>query len=545
MKKYKVLKKIRVFISLVFLVLLGGFFLDFLGTFSTGLITGFVFPQFVPSLLKFFNVFTWVATGFIVVLILTLLFGRVYCSTICPLGIMQDVISWLRRRFRKRKKPNYHYLKALHWLRYGIVGATLAFLASGSILVLSIFDPYSTFGRIVSDLFRPLLTRGNNLLSGILKNFDIYGLYHVDLQPLHIGVLAIPLAFLIAVVWMSLTSGRLYCNTVCPVGTFLGLVSKLSLFQIRLNPNSCTKCGICEKRCKANCIDTKNMRVDFDRCVGCFNCLQSCPFSAAEYSLNPLYKKLTLPEPSAFSTPNTPASGKEGGGDKASHHKTDVGKRKFLAGIALAFFSVTKLSKAQELVSYNATTPVKRENPVSPPGADSTDRFNDACTACHLCVNVCPTQVLQPSLLEYGLRGLMQPRMDYHAGFCNYDCVACTEVCPTGAILPLLLEDKKRIQLGKAQFVKENCIVETEGTDCGSCSEHCPTKAVDMVDYKNGLRIPEVTEDICVGCGACEYACPTHPYKAIYVEGNPVHLQAQKPQHEKIEREEPEEDFPF
>src|SRR6056297_2908857 len=150
MKKYKALKSIRIIIALIFLILLGLFFLDFAGTFPTQFIKGVIFLQFVPSLLKFFSVFTWVATGFIVVLILTLLFGRVYCSTICPLGIMQDVISWLRRRFRKRKKPNYHYLKALHWLRYGILGATLAFLASGSIILLSIFDPYSTFGRIVS-----------------------------------------------------------------------------------------------------------------------------------------------------------------------------------------------------------------------------------------------------------------------------------------------------------------------------------------------------------------------------------------------------------
>ncbi|HKL38184.1 MAG TPA: 4Fe-4S dicluster domain-containing protein, partial [Bacteroidales bacterium] len=231
--------------------------------------------------------------------------------------------------------------------------------------------------------------------------------------------------------------------------------------------------------------------------------------------------------------------------EKVASHKTDVNKRKFLAGIAVAFFSATRMGKAQELVSYSATTPVKRENPVSPPGAQATNRFNNSCTACHLCVNVCPTQVLQPALLEYGLRGLMQPRMDYHSGFCNFDCVECSKVCPTGAILPVMLEEKKRIQLGKVQFVKENCIVETEGTDCGSCSEHCPTKAVDMVDYKNGLRIPEVNTDICIGCGACEYACPTHPYKAIYVEGNPVHLQAQKPKQEKLKELDEEEDFPF
>ena len=530
---YTLLKRIRVGVSLFFLILLGIFFLDFAGVFPPGFIRGILFLQFVPSLLKFFNVFTWIATGFVVILILTLLFGRVYCSTICPLGIMQDVVSFLKKKFtKKKKKKKYRYQKALNWLRYSIVAVTIAFLLGGSILILALLDPYSLFGRIVSDLFRPLLSEGNNLLAGLLNQFDIYALYKVDIQPVHIEVILIPVVFLIGIVWMALANGRIYCNTVCPVGTFLGFLSKFSIFKIKLDPNTCTKCGLCENVCKAGCIDHQAQHVDFTRCVGCFNCLQVCPFSSANYEVNDLY---------------LPAVNKDKSQQSPSHqiHATDTGKRKFLAGFILAIFSATKLSKAQELVSYNANTPVKRNNPVSPPGAGTTNRFNEACTACHLCVNVCPSQVLQPAVMEYGLRGLMQPRLDNHAGFCNYECTLCTEVCPTGAILPLSVEDKKLTQLGKAQFVKSNCIVETEGTDCGSCAEHCPTKAVHMVDYKNGLRIPEVDEDICIGCGACEYACPTHPYKAIYVEGNPVHERAKKPTQEKVKKVEHEDDFPF
>jgi ferredoxin len=269
--------------------------------------------------------------------------------------------------------------------------------------------------------------------------------------------------------------------------------------------------------------------VDFTRCVGCFNCLEVCPFSSAEYAVNPVYRNREQI--------NTSSARKQ--------HTTDTSKRYFLGGLILAFLGTTKISKSQEVVSYNATKPVKRNNPVSPPGAQTTERFNEACTACHLCVNVCPTHVLQPAVLEYGLRGLMQPRLDNFVGFCNYECILCSEVCPTGAILPLTVEDKKLTQMGKVQFVKENCIVETEGTDCGSCAEHCPTKAVRMVDYKDNIRIPEVNEDICIGCGACEYACPTKPYKAIYVEGNPVHVRAKKPKEEQVEKVEHEDDFPF
>jgi ferredoxin len=147
----------------------------------------------------------------------------------------------------------------------------------------------------------------------------------------------------------------------------------------------------------------------------------------------------------------------------------------------------------------------------------------------------------------YGLKGMLQPRMDYITSFCNYDCTLCGEICPTGAISPVPLEEKKLIQLGKAKFVKENCIVETQKTDCGACSEHCPTKAVKMVPFEGfpKLTIPEVTEDICVGCGACEYACPTDP-KSIYVEGNVIHQQAKEPKQEELDKDvDYKEEFPF
>mgnify|MGYP006309269945 FL=1 len=139
----------------------------------------------------------------------------------------------------------------------------------------------------------------------------------------------------------------------------------------------------------------------------------------------------------------------------------------------------------------------------------------------------------------------MQPFMDYDASFCNYECTECTEICPTGALTPITLEEKKLVQLGKAKFIKQNCIVHTDGTDCGACSEHCPSKAVDMVPYRGSLFIPKVDETICIGCGACEYACPTDPL-SIYVEANLVHVQADEPVREEIDKEiDYKEEFPF
>ena len=165
-------------------------------------------------------------------------------------------------------------------------------------------------------------------------------------------------------------------------------------------------------------------------------------------------------------------------------------------------------------------------------------------------MSACPSRVLVPSLLEFGVSGLMQPRMNFHAGHCNHECTVCLSVCPSGAILPLDVETKKLTQLGVAKFIKENCVVYTDNTNCGACSEHCPTKAVHMVPYLNTpekrLVIPEMNPDICVGCGGCEYACPTKPYKAIYVDGNPVHKRAQKPAEKVVDNKvDYKEDFPF
>ena len=152
--------------------------------------------------------------------------------------------------------------------------------------------------------------------------------------------------------------------------------------------------------------------------------------------------------------------------------------------------------------------------------------------------------MLVPSYREFGLASVMQPYMNYHKGFCAYECIRCLEVCPTGALMPLTLEAKKLTQIGKAVFIKDNCIVNTEKTACGACAEACPTKAVHMIPFEERLVIPETKDEICIGCGHCENACPTTPYKAIFVNGNPVHQAAKKPVNTQTDLKKPEE-FPF
>ncbi len=536
MQRY--LKPFRIVISVAVLAGMCFLFLDFRGKLPSVWFNYATWLQFVPSLLQFLQTvghgLAVTAYGFLAVLILTLLFGRVYCSYICPLGIFQDVISWFSKKIRpKKKKFRFRFSPPKVWLRYSILIIVCLSLFTGSIFLLNVLDPYSNFGRFASDLFRPLYTVGNNLLVEIFNAAGSYVLYPVTVAKTDPYALVIPVAMFLLVVWFAFRKGRLYCNAVCPIGTLLGLVSRVSLFKIKYNAAECNQCGTCMFVCKSQCIDVKQQNVDFSRCVGCGNCLKSCDKSAIRYVLTT--------------------------GGKRKIRTPDSSKRRFVAGSLLFIAALSGLSvnsvaqnrkrkREREHVKGSGEGTGKEEviraHTVSPPGSRNRHHFTGACTACHLCVSACPTGVLKPSFLEYGFFGMMQPYMDYHTNFCNFECVKCGEVCPNGAILPLTREEKITTQIGTVRFIKHNCIVYTDETSCGSCSEHCPTQAVKMVPYKDGLTIPEVNIDICVGCGACEYACPTTPYKAIIVDGHLEHQTAQKPKEEALE-EKPLEDFPF
>ena len=510
----KRLKILRLVVSSFMLVAIGFLFLDFSDSVPSAWFNAITWLQFTPSLIKFMQMLAHglavTAYGFAVVLLLTLLFGRVYCSYICPLGIFQDIVSWYSKVLRSspKKKFRFRYTNPKSWLRYSILVVFFLSIFTGGI-ILDLLEPFSNFGRLVSDLLRPIYVVCNNLLARLFEATGSYVLYPVTIAKTDPFALIVPGAMLALVVGLAAWKGRLYCNTVCPVGTLLGLVSKISLFRIRFDIEKCNQCGNCMFACKSQCIDVKNRKVDFSRCVGCGNCLKLCDRNAIRYAFPPPKEpKLSLP--------------------------VDTSKRKFVAGsLLLAVYSVQALAQPFQNPKRNkrgkpdaetADQGTTRKHAVSPPGSYAYEHFTKSCTACHLCVSACPTGVLKPAFLEYGFFGTMQPFMDFRANFCDHECIKCTEICPNGAILPLTVEEKITTQIGVARFIKHNCIAFTDESACRAwaCVENCPTKAIRLVLYKNGKKLPEIIPDICTGCGACEYVCPATP-KAFIVDGHLEH----------------------
>jgi ferredoxin len=447
-------------------------------------------------------------------IILTLLFGRVYCSVICPLGILQDVIGRVKKGFfrarKQKKKLRTTYRKPHNIVRYTLLGLTVVALLAGWTALVLWLDPYSNFGRIAAAAFKPLVAGINNGLSALLTRFGIYSVYHYQILYTNtfLAVFGIVLLALLAVlVWRR---GRVWCNTICPVGNFLGLISRFSLFRVSIDASRCNHCRNCTANCKSECIDDGSFRVDADRCVACYNCLSVCNKNAIGYRPNGWsLRKKAAGEPVAAAAKNTST-----GTGETSLNAFQLSRRRFVQGTAITLAAAPLLAYGQSDEPGYGT----RVRFPLPPGA--ADDFAKKCTGCQLCVTQCPMQCLRPAFLEHGLLSMMQPLLWFQPGcYCNYDCTVCGEVCPNGAIAPLPVEEKHLRQMGVVHFIEDECVVKKDNQDCGACAEHCPTLAVRMEPYSNGLRIPIIDPTICVGCGACESICPVRPL-AIFVEGH-------------------------
>lgn len=422
--------------------------------------------------------------------VLTLIFGRIYCSVICPMGVFVDSVKWLSVL---KKKNKYKFHKEHKAARYIVLGLTVAAIVAGIQVFIAMIAPYSAYGRIVTGI------------AGVAAGESIAW-----------QLLAIAGFTLVALFACSFFWGREYCNTFCPVGTVLSLFSRFALFRPVIDHDKCIGCHGCEKKCKAYCINSETQTIDYSRCVDCFDCIKDCKVGAINYKF---------------------AYGKKDKEEKPEEPATDKGRRNFIATTAI--LGGAALSATTGINAYAQDEPVEqkhldgglaevlpKKNPerserLVPFGARGVDDFYSRCTGCQLCVSACPNGVLRPST---DLKHLLQPQMGYENGYCRPECTACSEICPTGAILPITKEQKTTIHIGTAKVNLDFCVTVSDDVECGNCSRHCPVGAIRMVKAEGyNHKIPTVAEEICIGCGACENLCPSRPISAITVNGLSEH----------------------
>lgn len=505
------LKRTRTLLAAVVFILITLLFVDFTGTFQP--YVGWLAKiQFLPAVLAL-NVIVVAA-----LVLLTLIFGRIYCSVICPLGVMQDLIA----HGILRKKNRYSFSPEKKWLRYAFLAVFVVALLAGISAIFTLLAPYSSYGRMAQSLLQPAYIWVNNLLAEAAKDMDSYAFYNRELWIRSVPTMVVAAVSFVIIAILAWRNGRTYCNTVCPVGTVLGFLSRFSFLKVFIDADKCKNCRKCERNCKASCIDIKSHSIDYSRCVTCGNCLSQCSFGALKYA----HKPADAATPAAAS--QSTDSQKQGSDVANAKQEGDVnGRRAFLLGTGIALAGATLAQEKKKvdggLAAIEDKVAPKRNTPLVPAGALSLRNLQRHCTGCQLCVSECPNDVLRPST---DIMHLMQPTMSYERGYCRPECNSCASVCPAGAINPISLAEKSSIQIGHAVWVRKNCIPVTDEIECGNCARHCPAGAISMVPLDGdefNAKVPVINESRCIGCGACENLCPARPFSAIYVEGHEVH----------------------
>ncbi len=452
-------------------------------------------------------------------LIPTLFLGRFFCGWICPMGTLNHFFSsWKSERKRGLERIERNRYKRWQALKYYVLIAVLvaAVLGSG---IAGLFDPLSLLIRSLTLSVLP----GLNLALNALFN-ALYGTHASVLQLLGEGLRILSshilMSFkqpyfhqgffigviLLGLLILNLRITRFWCRALCPLGALLGFLSRWSLLGLEKHPAQCGDCNRCLLNCQGGDDPIPGARWRKAECHLCFNCVGDCPESSIKFKFFP-------------ATPTTIEA-------------PDLKRRRAFASIAAG---------AAALPLFRSTTGLaveRHERLIRPPGALDEKHFLDRCIRCGECMKVCPNNSLQPTLAEAGIEGLWTPVLVPRVGYCEPSCVLCSQVCPTGAIWEITSAEKawvssasnksvKPIHIGTAFYDRGRCLPWALATECIVCEEWCPTspKAIylrpaevfDAQGNAKQVRQPYVDAGRCVGCGACEFACPVQDRPAVYV----------------------------
>jgi MauM/NapG family ferredoxin protein len=437
--------------------------------------------------------FAWAA----VTILVTLLFGRVVCGWVCPLGTVHQFFSWVfkKAKFLRPKKPASGGL----WVKYAVLVFVLA-AALFSLNVVGYFDPLSFLTRVSAASLIPAFAHGADALISVVYAVKLETFGDTLAQAVQTLMMNttfrqgffIGLIFL-GVVLLNKWRERFWCRYVCPLGALLGLFGRYNLFKLEIDEAKCTKCNLCSIHCPTQASPFPADQGKSSECLYCETCAAICPTRAITF-------------PVRFHKEKLPA--------------VDLSRRRILATSFLALFSVPffRISKARKRAS---------EKLIRPPGALPEPDFLRKCVKCGECLKACPTNGLQPALAEAGPEGLWTPVLVPQIGYCEYYCSLCTQVCPTGAIKELSVPEKTTVKIGTAWIDKNRCLPYFFGRPCIVCEEHCPIspKAIKFVlvetkrpDGTTAIeKAPIIDLDLCIGCGICENKCPVADRPAIFV----------------------------
>ncbi len=433
-----------------------------------------------------------------IVVVLTLLFGRVWCGWFCPLGTL---LEWLGPRNSKRYEPSDMWRVVKYLLMLAMLVAAL--LGNQAFVVL---DPITILNRTLALAVWPALRHAVVAVEEVLYQlpalWEPLDLIHgaviqpvfQDVQPVFGLGLAAALFFVI-LVGLNWLAPRFWCRYLCPLGGMLGLLSRLSLVRREVS-HVCSQCSLCSNQCPTGTIDPADgYRSDPAECIVCYECLLDCRAEGVGF-------RWQLPR-----------------WHPAQRRNYDPGRRQLLGVLGLSAAGVA-LAGVEPITARQPATMIR------PPGIGRAD-FGALCVRCGACVRVCPTQGLQPSLFEGGVQNLLTPKLVPRLGYCSFACNACGQVCPTGAIPPLGLEEKRFAVMGLASINRDRCLPWAYNIPCIVCEEVCPVadKAIQLEEVQaviaageNGmLQRPRVLQHLCIGCGICEFQCPMGGEGAIRV----------------------------